>query len=79
MIVVRFSIAVAKNQVEETQKDINEFGIEIIRTHEYNEKCMETVLPSERIYFDCYAPVTRLKMLTEYLEKDTTKTVILSY
>lgn len=79
MVVVRFSIGVAKNQVEEVQKDIDEFGIEIIRMHEYNEECMETVLPNERVYFDCYAPVARLKMLTEYLEKDTTKTAILSY
>lgn len=80
MLVIRFSVAVAKEYAIEVQRKLHdEFGVEIIRTSLYNEAFLESILPNERVYIDCCAPYDRIKFVTTWLNIYEKGNVLLSY
>lgn len=80
MLVIRFSVAVAKEHAEEVATALhNEFGVEILRKSLYEECFLESILPSERVYIDCVAPYDRIKFITTWLNIYEKSSTLLTY
>lgn len=79
MLIVSFSVAVDEDLADEMRNTLmDDYGITIVKEAIYNEKlCWAEVKP--RIYFECFAPIQRIRSLTEYLDNEFTGTAILSY
>lgn len=68
MLMIRFSVGVGSEHAMEVQRTLHdEFGVGIIRTSLYKEDVMETILPNERVYIDCYAPYDSMKLILTWL------------
>lgn len=80
MLVIRFSVAVAKEHAEEVQTKLHdEFGVDIIRTNLYKEGFLESLISNERVYIDCCVPYDRFKFVTTWLNIYEKGNVLLSY
>lgn len=78
MLIVSFSIAVEVNRADETRSIMNDYGVAITNEVIYDEKLCWNEAKS-RVYFECFAPISRVESLTEYLDNTFTGTAILSY
>lgn len=80
MLMIRFSVAVAKEHEEEVKRILHdEFEVEIIRSHDYNERFLESVLPMERVYIDCCMPYRNFRFVTSWLDKIFKDNALLTY
>lgn len=70
MLVIRFSVAVAKEHVEEVQTKLhNDFGVNIIKS----------LISNERVYIDCCVPYDRFEYVTAWLHFDFKGNALLTY
>lgn len=76
MLIVEFSIAADTKYAEEVFNTLDEFGVEILKEERYPKG---PKYDTARVYYDCRAPFSRVKMLAKQLDEDTTKTTYLSY
>ncbi len=79
MLVIAFSIAVEESRAEEMRNVLmDDYGIAITNEVIYNEKLCWSESVS-RVYFDCFAPSSRIELLKDYLDNIYTGTAIMSY
>lgn len=78
MLVITFKIAVEKSRADEMRNTLmDSYGIAITEESVSTEKfCWSE--PEERVYFKCFAPVSRFDVLAEYLDEKYTGTAILT-
>lgn len=79
MLIVNFSIGVDEKDADEVQDKIVELGIEISKRYSCEEKGLSVESVVSRVIFDCYGPIMRFGMLTEYLDDNNNITAILHF